>query len=77
MMDEEWHIDRKKGQSEIPLAVLNIYETLKKSRKSNNCSVVRCHFNTFNNSIFGLYKFNLGKHTNKEDLSDAELHLYM
>lgn len=80
ILDEEWNINRKKSdENELPLTILNIYESFKKNITINyyEASKVKCYFSKAINSHLGLYWFDLQKHAENDSIINAELHVYM
>lgn len=79
-LDEEWNVNRNKTvQDELPLAIMNIYETFTKNVTANYflSSTVRCHFDKGKKSQLGLYTFDLSGYGRNQSISDTEMHLYM
>lgn len=80
LLDDEWNVNRNKSvQDELPLAIMNIYETFTKNVTASYfpSSTVRCHFDKGKKSLLGLYTFDLSGYGRNQSISDAEMHLYM
>lgn len=79
-LDEEWNINKNRSsKDELPLVVMNIYESYSKNVTKNYfvSSAVRCHFDKTKSSHLGLYTFNLSEYGKNESIFDAEMHMHM